>query len=90
MVMGLGLLRRLNLADERADAHAVKLGDLAENIHVRQALAPLPFGDGFVGIIELRRKIELRVMVRLAVLRDVLRHRFAQGCFVGLQFVTSW
>ena len=90
MIVRLRLLRRLDFSDERADAHAVKVGDLAEDIHVRQALAPLPFGDGFVGIIELRRKIELRVMVRLAVLRDVLRHRFAQGCFVGLQFGTSW
>ena len=90
MIVRLRLLRRLDLSDERTDAHAVEIGDLAEDIHIRQALAPLPLGDGFVGIIELCRKIELGVMVRLAIGRNVFCDGFAQSGFVGLQFGTSW
>ena len=52
--------------------------------------SPLPFGDGFVGIIKLCRKIELGVMVRLAIGRNVFCDGFAQSGFVGLQFGTSW
>ena len=40
--------------------------------------------------IELCRKIELGVMVRLAIGRNVFCDGFAQSGFVGLQFGTSW
>ena len=66
------LLRRLFFADEVADRDAVEVGDAREDIDVGQTLSALPLRDGFVGIIQLRRQIHLRILVRLAVRGDIL------------------
>ena len=82
MQMRIGLLGRLLLADEVADRHAVELRDLREDIHVGQTLAALPFGHGFVGIIELPGQIQLGVLVRLAIGGDVFGDGAPQRLFV--------
>lgn len=55
--MRVGLFGRLLLADEVADGDAVELRDLREDIDIGQALAPLPLGNGLIGVIELARKV---------------------------------
>ena len=72
---------RLGLADELADGRAVEAGDLGQHIEIRQALAPLPFGYGLVGIAELLPQRGLGIAVGLAVAGDIFPH---QGPQVGL------
>lgn len=71
MKMRVGLLGRLLFSNEVADSHAVELRDLREDIYVRQTLSALPLGNGFIGVIELARKVQLGVLMGFAVSGDV-------------------
>lgn len=82
VIVRLVLLGRDDLADEVADCHTVERGNLRKDAHVGQALAALPFGDRFVGVVELLRQIELRIAVRLAVSCDIFGDGSPDGCFV--------
>ena len=85
MVRRLGGLRRLDLADQIADRDAVEVGNLRQNIDIRDALSALPFGDGFVGIIQLLGKPGLCVLMGLSVGGNVFGDGSAQCGFIDLQ-----
>ena len=82
MIIRLVLFRRLHLADEVADRNAVQIGNLRQNIDIRKALSALPFGDGFVGVVELARKVQLGVLMGLAVGGDIFCDSPPQRLFV--------
>lgn len=69
--MRVGLFGRLLLADEVADGDAVELRDLREDIDIGQPFAPLPLGNGLIGVIELARKVQLGILMGFAVSGDI-------------------
>ena len=80
--MRVGLFGRLLLADEVADGDAVELRDLREDIDVGQALAPLPLGNGLIGVIELAREVQLGILMGFAVSGDIFCYGAPQRLFV--------
>lgn len=60
----------------------VELRDLREDIDVGQALAPLPLGNGLIGVIELARKVQLGILMGFAVSGDIFCCGAPQRLFV--------
>ena len=68
--------------NEVADGHAVELRDLREDIDIGQPLAPLPLGNGLIGVIELARKVQLGILMGFAVSGDIFCCGAPQRLFV--------
>ena len=61
--------------DEIVERHPVQFGKRFEHAKVGKPFAPLPFGDGFIRIIEFFGDLELGHARRLAAPHEILRER---------------
>ena len=74
---------------ERIDRHAVQIGQAAQHQKVGHAVAALPFGNGFIRIIQLFGKLRLGQPCAFPIGGDLLRKDGSYTCFFHLYILNA-